>query len=527
MGKRKALKTVAKGSAKMAGATLISRFLGLVREQVMAGLFGATGLSDAFFVAYRIPNLLRGLFAEGAFSSAFVPSFIQANQDKGDYGARQLLWRVFLSLGLFTAFLSVVVSVFSEQIVSLFVNDNFIIELEKFELAVKLTQIMSPYLCLTALAALVMGALNSYKSYFRPALAPAVFNISVIVSAIVLPKFIEVESGFSAYYAVAYGVVIGGVVQLLFQIPVLYKKGLRPVIQFEEWNKVYEKRIIAKMGPGVLGTAAQHMNLLVGTILATGSAVGAVSWLTYAFRLFQFPIGVIGVSIGNSFLVEFSGAVKSNDDERSKDIFRATQEISLLLLLPITLIGFFGADHLVKIVFERGQFGIEATAQTALALKCYIIGLPYYGYYKNLNSALYALERAKLPVIISGFSIGVSLLVSWLLIDDFGFHILALGNGAVFMLNAFLMAIAMKKIKNWGLDSYFSVRSIKLILISIFLFIAIKFFHPSIADPVNKLGSFIYLSVLSIFVMGAYGMMLLVFGETNLLRRVANKLKKR
>ena len=279
------------------------------------------------------------------------------------------------------------------------------------------------------------------------------------------------------------------------------------------------------MGPGVLGTAAQHMNLLVSTILATGSAVGAVSWLTYAFRLFQFPIGVIGVSIGNSFLVEFSHAVKANDHKKAKGIFHASQEISLMLLLPITIVGFFGAEDLVRIVFERGEFSSQATAQTALALKCYMLGLPFYGYYKTLNSAFYALERAKLPVIVAAISIGLSLLVSWLVIDDFGFQILAIGNGAVFFLNALVMGICMYRIQGWKLSDYFSPRSIKLFIVSAIIFTAIFFYNPNFEQK-GFLVSLIYLSILSVVVFGAQALLLIVLGERELIRRIANKFKK-
>lgn len=511
----------------MASATLISRVLGLVREQVMAGLFGASGLSDAFFVAYRIPNLLRGLFAEGAFSSAFVPSFIQAKQEKGHEGARQLLWKVFFSLGIVTAILSGLLTLFAHEMVSLFVDQEFMLDLERFTLSVRLTQLMAPYLCLTSLAALMMGALNSYKSYFRPALAPAVFNIVVIICALTLPEYLVAEEGDKAvFYAVAYGIVIGGIVQLFFQIPVLYQKGLGPVSKFAHWNKSFERRIIAKMGPGVLGTAAQHMNLLVSTILATGAAAGSVSWLTYSFRLFQFPIGVIGVSIGNSFLVEFSKASKSGEHQRAREIFKGSQDISLLLLFPIAIIGFFGAEHLVKIVFERGEFTAEATSQTALALKCYMLGLPVYGYYKTLNAALYAIERAKIPVMIAAFSISFSLLVCWLTIDEYGFQVLAIGNGAVFILNTLLMGIAMNQIRGWGINDYFSARSLKLIVIGSSLAVGMYFYYP-MQNPASMTSSLIFLTKLTLFVFLTIGISLLIFGERELLRRIASKFRKR
>lgn len=516
--KHKALNAIVRGSAKMASATMLSRILGLVREQVMAGLFGASGMSDAFFVAYRIPNLLRGLFAEGAFSSAFVPTFIKAQHEYGHEGARSLLWRVFLTLGIMTALLSVLLAFYSHEIVSLFVDDLFKNDTAKFMLAVKLTQVMAPYLCLTSLAAVFMGALNSYQSYFTPAFAPAIFNITVIVCAFIFPYFIESEH--NAYYAISYGIVVGGLFQLIFQFPKLLKLKLAPIATWQSWTSKYQKRIIIKMGPGVLGTAAQHMNLLISTILATGSTAGAVSWLTYAFRLFQFPVGVIGVSIGNTFLVEFSRCVKAQDKEGALRVFKSTQELALMILLPITLVGFFGAELLVKLVFERGKFDAAATYQTSIALKYYLLSLPLYGFYKNLNAGLYALERASLPVIFSSISIALSILISWLWIDDFGFQILALGNLVVFGLNIIFMAIAMRYFEGWGLRAYLSLKSVKAISCAILVILGLHYFRMDLyyEAGVGQLSALFKLCKLTFAIFGAYLLGLIFFGEWRVIR---------
>lgn len=518
--KHSALKTIFKASSKMASATMISRVLGLVREQVMASLFGASGLSDAFFVAYRIPNLLRGLFAEGAFSQAFVPTFIEAQERAGDEGARKVLWKTFFTLGLITLFLSALTAFFSEEIVSFFVNDIFIKDTKRFELAVHLTQVMSPYLCLTSLAAVFMGALNSYHSYFIPALAPAIFNIVVIISAFILPKYLDGEN--QAYYAISYGIVIGGLFQLLFQLPKVLSFPLKPTFKFDELTRKFQNKIIAKMGPGVLGTAAQHMNLLASTILATGSTTGAVSWLTYAFRLFQFPVGVIGVSIGSTFLVEFSRSIKRKNHNEALSLFKKTSEFSLMILIPITLVGIIGAEPLVRVVFQRGKFDAVATQQTALALQYYLLSLPLYGFYKNLNSSLYALERAKLPVIFSSFAIGINLLFCWFYIDKIGFQILALGNGITFSINIFLMVIAMKKIENWGVEAYFSSRVIKSLLAGIltyFLFVK----YPVHFDASSLMKTIFYLIKISFLIFGCFYLLLLISGEWKMIRRIIKK----
>lgn len=518
--KYNASKTLAKNSAKMAMATTVSRVLGLVREQVMAGVFGASGLSDAFFVAYRIPNLLRGLFAEGAFSAAFVPSFIEAKEQKGHKGANALLWRVFMVLAMVTALFSLGLTLWADRIVALFVDELFMADQSKYLLAVKLTQVMSPYLCLTSLAAVFMGALNSYGSYFTPALAPAIFNVVVIVSALVLPRYLEGE--YHIYYAISYGIVLGGVAQLLFQLPKLLTLRFKPTTSRSPWLKKYQSRIISKMGPGVLGTAAQHMNLLISTILATGSTVGAVSWLTYAFRLFQFPVGVIGVSIGNSFLVEFSRAIKKQERAKALEVFKKSHELSLLLLIPIGIIGFIGADFLVKLVFERGKFDEVATRQTALALKYYLLSLPLYGYYKNLNGALYALEKAKLPVMISSFSIVLSLGISWFYIDQVGFQILALSNGIVFFSNIVLMALAMKKIAGWGIGAYFTKKTLKILILGL----CVAFMSYQVNFLVLGSG-FTYLvwelSKLSVFVFTLFFGGLVLLGDKSMIKRIIKR----
>lgn len=502
-------------------ATLASRLLGLVREQVMAGLFGASGLSDAFFVAYRIPNLLRGLFAEGAFSSAFVPSFIEVKQKYGDRGAREVLWKTFISLGALTFILSALVAFFSEEIVSLFVDELFTQDQEKFLLAVKLTEVMAPYLCLTSLAAVFMGALNSYKSYFTPAFAPAIFNLTVILAAWFLPHYLKGD--YQTYRAISYGVVLGGVFQLVFQLPKLLKLKLSPVFSYSQWTGKFQSRIIRKMGPGVLGTAAQHLNLLVGTILATGSTVGAVSFLTYAFRLFQFPVGIIGVSIGNSYLVEFSNSIKLGKKEEGHKIFQRSQELSLLLLLPVSIIAFLGAEELVRLVFERGAFDKEATTQTAMALRYYILGLPLYGYYKNLNVSLYALERAKLPVIFSAISIGLSLLVSWALIDRVGFQVLAFGSSLVFLLNIIFLGLAMKRLENWGISTYFTPKILKFFLLSILIFFMTWKIVPYFLIKEGFWGSFFFLCQLSFFVFALFFLGVFFSGDLRILKKILRR----
>jgi len=317
-------------SLKMALATFCSRILGLVREQVLAFYFGTSGFTDAFLVAYRIPNLLRDLFAEGAFSAAFVPTFIEA-QTESKEEARKLFWKLFILLTSVTLILGAGIFIFAPEIINVFAP-TFHEDPEKYELTVTLTRIMSPFLCLVSIAALFMGVLNSMKVFFLPSFAPVFFNISMIISMIALPAFF-ISRGMNPVLSLGVGVLIGGLFQALVQFPKIIKMGMGPINPGKIFSK-RTKKVIALLGPGLLGFAATQINLLVNTILASTTVVGAVSWLSFAFRLFQLPVGILSVSIGNSNLVHFSKAWKEGDKEEAKSLLETSYFMSLFVVLP-------------------------------------------------------------------------------------------------------------------------------------------------------------------------------------------------
>ena len=310
---------------KMALATFCSRILGLVREQVLAFYFGASGLTDAFLVAYRIPNLLRDLFAEGAFSAAFVPTFIETAKDSPEK-ARKLFWKLFYLLLMVTLTISAVVIYFAPEIIQLFAP-TFFKDREKFELTVLLTRIMAPFLCLVSLAALFMGVLNSLKVFFIPSFAPVFFNISMILSMILFPVILK-DYGINPIISLGIGVIIGGFFQALVQFPQIIKMGYGPIHPGKLLDK-QSKKVITLLGPGLLGFAATQINLIVNTILASSTLVGAVSWLSFSFRLFQLPVGILSVSIGNTNLVHFSKAWKGGDFEEARKILASSYFFSL------------------------------------------------------------------------------------------------------------------------------------------------------------------------------------------------------
>lgn len=439
----------------MASATFSSRILGLVREQVMAATFGASGITDAFTIAYRVPNMLRDLFAEGSFSSAFVPIFTEAKL-KDPLAARRLLWSLFVLLGGITIILSLGIFVFAEPIVLFFTNDKFTSDPERLYLTINLVKIMSPFLVFISLAALFMGALNSLKIFFVPSLAPAFFNVVMIASIITLPKVLE-GSGIHPVFCLGIGVVVGGFVQMAVQLPIIFKMAYGPLGPLSLIND-YTKRIMHRVGIGTIGIAATQINVLINTVLATGTMIGAVSWLTYAFRLFQFPVGILSVSIAGSNLVHFSDAWKSNDREKAIGYLSTSYFLSFLVISPAFALLAAMAEPTVHLVFERGAFNAQDTAMTTMALKYYLYGLPFYGLYKIFAPTFFTLDRPKIPVFISVGSIIFNIVFCVSLVPIFGFKILALGTSVSMFLNSTAQSIFLRKYLELPGSFFFNIR---------------------------------------------------------------------
>lgn len=443
MTQKSGMKSVAKASAKMASATFTSRILGLVREQAMAATFGATGMTDAFTVAYRIPNMLRDLFAEGAFSSSFVPIFAEAKIED-PLKARRLLWSLFVLLGSVTAVISLLIIIFANPLAHFLTSGDFLADAAREKVTVELIRIMAPFLVFVSLAALFMGALNSLRIFFVPALAPAFFNLVMIACILWLPPIVE-SMGYHGIIAMGIGVFFGGLLQMLVQLPMLFKVAYGPKGPLSFINRD-TKRIVERLGIGTIGIAANQINLIVTTILATGTVLGAVSWLTYAFRLFQFPVGILGVSIANSNLVHFSDAWKAGEKDKAVNFLRSGFSLSYLTIVPAMMLLLALAHESVNLVFERGAFRPEDTQMTTLALYMYAIGLPFYGLYKILAPTFFALDRPQTPVFISVFCIGANIVFCLIMTPIYGFSILALGTSLSMLLNSLLQVFFLRRL---------------------------------------------------------------------------------
>ena len=507
-------------AVKMAVATFSSRILGLVREQVIAAMFGASGLTDAFFVAYRIPNLLRDLFAEGAFSSAFVPVFTEIRH-RDPQAARRLMWSLFILLGGITALISLLMIIFAPQLITLFAP-KFVEVPDKFELAVNMTKIMAPFLVLVSLAALFMGVLNSLKMFFMPALAPAFYNIVMILSMVLMPSWLS-KYQIDGIYALGIGVILGGSIQMLIQVPLIMIKKYGPLGPVKLIS-VHTKKIINRISIGTIGIAATQINLLVTTILATGTMVGAVTWLNYAFRLFQFPVGILSVSIAGSNLVHFSDAWKSDDHVRAKECLASSYFLALVTIIPAFALLYAMSLPAVHLIFERGKFIFQDTQMTSLAMRYYLLGLPFYGLYKLFAPTFYALDMPKVPVTVSVISIVFNIIFCLIMTPLYGFKILALGTSLSMCLNTSAQGFFLFRYLKLSPAFFLNVRIVKVISAGVLCFFICDFLIANYfyltADFFSKLLQFCVIGLIGLV---GYLVILIILGEWKFLIKIINR----
>jgi putative peptidoglycan lipid II flippase len=394
---------VVRSAGIMSAAVATSRVTGLIREIVLARLFGASQTYDAFRLGFMIPNLTRDLFAEGALSSAFVPEFTASLDDKR--AAQRLANLVFTAVLIIVGAICLLGMAFAPQLVDIFAP-GFRQVPGKFEESVHLVRIMFPFLLLVALAAQVMGMLNACNRFAVPALSSSLFNVGSLVFGLTLGFAIGPHIGITAIDGMAWGVVIGGMLQLAGQLPTLRKEGfsLRPAI---DWSHPGLRQIIRLMGPAVLGGAAVQINVMVITNIASfltdplRGPNGPVSWLGWAFRFVQLPIGLFGVATASATLPAISRSFASGDIGE----FRRTISRSLGLVFLLTVPSAVGLAVLgrpmIAAIFEGGKFDAYDTQQTALAMSCYALGLLGYSATKVLNPGFYALRDSRTPMLVS------------------------------------------------------------------------------------------------------------------------------
>ncbi len=428
------------GLARAAGivslATLVSRALGLIREQVFAAFFGAGFAVDAFQVAFRIPNLLRDLFAEGAMSAAFVPTLTQVQEREGREAAMRLANLVINFLLVTVSAVCLLGVLFADRLVP-WMAPGFGQVPGKLELTTQMTRIMTPFLLLVALAAAVMGVLNTRRIFFIPAIAPTMLNLALIAAGFVLsplcPRF-----GLQPIVGMAFGVLLGGLGQLLIQVPSLRAQGFRwrPAISFRDPGVI---RIVTLMAPAAVGLAATQVNIFVNTFLASMLRQGSVSWLNYAYRLMQLPIGLFGVAIATVTLAEVSRHAARREMPELKRTISFSLRFGLFLTLPATMILMALAHPIVALLYQHGRFGPEDSVQTAQALWGYALGLSAFSAVRVLVPVYYSLGMTRIPVMISFVTIAVNIVLNLALMHPLQHAGLALATSIASVLNFVLL----------------------------------------------------------------------------------------
>ncbi len=426
---------LARSAGLISVATMASRVLGVAREMVLAAFFGASGgiEMDAFNVAFRIPNLLRDLFAEGAMTAAFVPTFTRTLTTEGREAAWRLGNLVVNALLVITGVLIVLGIVCAGPITYAFAP-SFARTPGKLELTTGLTRIMLPFLATLAVAAAMMGMLNSLRRFFIPALSPAMFNVATILCAFLLVPVMS-RVGWPPIVAIAIGTIAGGLGQIALQWPVLRQEGFRyrPVIDFRD-PKLLE--VLRLMGPGTLGLAAVQINVFVNTYLATSQEQGAVSWLNYAFRVMYLPIGLFGVSIATAALPEIARRASDGDTSGMRRTISTALRMMLMLNVPAT-VGLVALAHpIVALLLQRGHFTAHDTSATAAALIFYAPGLLGYSAVKIASPSFYSLRDSRTPVLVSVAAVLTNLTINLMLVRVMGYRGLALGTALAAMVNA-------------------------------------------------------------------------------------------
>ncbi len=406
-------------------AVLMSRVTGLVRESVMARLFGAGLIYDAFSLGFRIPNLTRDLFAEGALSSAFVPTFTEYLSTRSKEEAARLANLVATALIIVVGGLCALGVIFAPTLVHLLAPGYAAVP-GKFELAVTMTRIMFPFLLLVALAAQAMGVLNASNRFGVPAMASTFFNIGSVGFGIAIGFGLGPVLHLSRIEGMAIGVVLGGALQLCWQLPSLHQLGFRfrPAFSLSDPGLI---RIFKLMVPAILGNAAVQINVMVNTNFASSifdphrGFDGPVSWLSYAFRFMQLPLGLFGVAMASATLPSISRSAAAG----RMDEFRRTLSKSLGMVFLLTVPSSVGlivlGKSIIGAIYQGGKFELYDTQQTAQALSCYAIGLAGYAALKVLNPAFYALGDARMPMLVSLASVGINYATAMIMIRVAGF----------------------------------------------------------------------------------------------------------
>ncbi|KQC11277.1 MAG: hypothetical protein APR62_10285 [Smithella sp. SDB] len=459
---------VAKTAGIVGAATMVSRIFGLLRDTVIAAFFGANWMTDAFWVAFRIPNMFRRLLGEGALTISFVPVFTEYLQKKTKEEALELAYSAFTFLSIILVAISILGIILSPLLVGL-IAPGFISEPQKFSLAVFLNRLMFPYIIFISLVALCMGVLNSFRHFTAPAISPVMLNIAMITSAFVLRTFFA-----EPIVALALGVLIGGILQLAMQWPFLLKFGVRLKFRLNLRHPGI-KQISLLMIPAILGAGVTTINVFVGTILASLLPGGSVTYLFYADRIMELPLGIFAIAIGTAALPSFSKHVVAGNMNELKSGISFSLRLMLFLTIPAMVALMMLNLPIISVLFQRRAFDIQASIYTAQALFCYALGLWAFSVLRVFVSSFYSLQDSKWPLKAAIIAMIVNVTASVTLMHPLKHNGIALAGSIAACVNVFTLAYVLKKKIGAFLDQAFFISIFKIIVSAIFM-LAVIFF---------------------------------------------------
>lgn len=487
--------------------TFISRVFGFVRDMVAAYFFGASHGYDAFILAFKIPNMMRRLFAEGAFAQAFVPIVSEYKAKKSKKDVHEFINHVAGNLLLILTIVTIIGVLLSPLIIKLFAPGFDALD-SRAELATSMLRITFPYMLLVSLTAFCGGILNSYGRFGGPAFTPVILNLSLIGCAIYLsPHFPQPE------YALAWGVIIGGICQLFFQIPFLIKLKLLPKPKIN-WQDPGVRRVVILMGPAVFGAAVSQINSLIDTLFASFLPAGSISWLYFADRLMEFPLGVFGVGLATVVLPNLSREFALNSNDQFSMILDWGVKLVLLVGIPACAGLYILSGPLVTALYYSGKFSVSDVTNSSNALVAYSLAVVGIMLAKVLSSGFYARQDIKTPVKVSIIVISINIILNAILISKYMHVGIAIATSIASVCNALILMFILKKraIYNFKLDNIIYIARILLATAS-FVFIIQKI-NPSMDYwlELGRLERFIKLLPLVFLGVAVYAFVLFITG---------------
>jgi putative peptidoglycan lipid II flippase len=441
-----------KATWKVSAAVMASRVLGLAREVMFTTIFGAGAALDCFQLAFRVPNLLRDLFAEGALSQAFVTTFSKKLKTDGDSPAWALANKMMTLAAVFMSLVTVAGVLAAPWIVELLTSfarsdgGHRSYSPENIALTVTMVRVMYPFILLVSLAALVMGMLNAKNIFGMPALSSCFFNLGSMIGGAALGYWMDPTWGPQSLIGFAIGVVIGGLAQLVCQFPALWQVGYRFAADFR-WRDPGVRQILKLMGPAVISSSVVQINVVVNSMFAVHVGAGAVSWLNCAFRLMQLPIGIFGVAVATVTLPALArAAIGGISGDFSPTLAKGLRLVAFLVI-PSTIGLAFLAEPIISLIYEHGNFTATQRVETALALRAYGYGLVFYAALKVLQPAFYAIDKRWFPMLVSFLALALNLGFNYLFVIVFGWghESLALTTSITAVVNFILLYLAMSK----------------------------------------------------------------------------------